>query len=364
MLFGKSKRHPARMPASVSGTRSTADTSAADRSSGQPTRSTAETAHLVGPGCVKLRGGIVEWRPASGRRVLLHPKYLRRILIYGRADVSGAALQLLWREAIQIVYLSRGGHKLLGRLQPSGPSPHLPRLLHLAAADPGMRLRLAREVVLQKIVSEVNTTRYYQRQGKGKSAGAVLRKLLSLQGNVKEAESIPSLLGIEGAAGASWLQYFASLVPAPWEFQHRRSRPPDGPVNALLSLGYTFALSRCQTQLAAADLDPLVGFLHEVRSGRPALACDLVEPLRAPLVDRLVLTVLGRRQLTEESFDGGRTGSRLTSKGFRRYLGIFEETFNDVSNGPSWKQQTDERIETLSHAIRNHLSDKNCSNRE
>jgi CRISPR-associated protein Cas1 len=51
-----------------------------------------------------------------------------------------------------------------------------------------------------------------------------------------------------------------------------------------------------------------MGFLHRPRPGRPSLALDLMEELRAPIADRLALTLINRRQLTPGDFrtpDGG-----------------------------------------------------------
>jgi CRISPR-associated protein Cas1 len=280
---------------------------------------------------------------------------LKRILCYGNVDFSTAALRLFWKRRIHVVFLSPGGHAVLGKLEPGGSSPNLRRLQHLAAADPAFSLTLARQTVSDKIAAAAATCRYFQQQGKGQDGGRVLAKLKECGTQAEQAKSVATLLGLEGSAAALWYGFLASVLPAGWTLPGRVAHPPTDPVNALLSLGYTFALTRCQTLLAAADLDPLVGFLHEVRPGRPSLACDLVEPLRAPLVDRLVVGMLARRQLTLDSFAQQDKAWRLNPESFKLVLSNFEQAFSQTGSGASWKEQTLVRIDQWSSSIRRHF---------
>ena len=82
----------------------------------QACSSSAETAHLIGPGCLKLQGGLLRWQPVEGRHVILHPHQIGRILMYGATDVTGSALRRIWQSGIQVVFLSPQGHQLLGKV--------------------------------------------------------------------------------------------------------------------------------------------------------------------------------------------------------------------------------------------------------
>jgi CRISPR-associated protein Cas1 len=85
-------------------------------------------------------------------------------------------------------------------------------------------------------------------------------------------------------------------------FTERSRRPPRDPINALLSFIYTLLTNECVAACEGVGLDPQVGFLHALRSGRPALALDLMEELRAPLADRFVLTLINRGQVKPDDF--------------------------------------------------------------
>ncbi len=108
-------------------------------------------------------------------------------------------------------------------------------------------------------------------------------------------------------------------------FQVRR--PPTDPVNALLSRGYTFLLSRTVARCEALGLE----VLHAFRSGRPSLACDLMEPLRLPAADRRAIELCNEGRLEPSSFVAGEDGGiRLHPWSMGRTISTWEE---DWQNG-------------------------------
>lgn len=106
-------------------------------------------------------------------------------------------------------------------------------------------------------------------------------------------------------AAAVYFRVFGRLVRSPdadIAFRGRSRRPPLDPVNALLSFVYTLFTHDCRSAAESVGLDPAVGFLHRERPGRPSLALDLMEELRAPLADRLCLSLINRRQIRSRDF--------------------------------------------------------------
>jgi CRISPR-associated protein Cas1 len=97
---------------------------------------------------------------------------------------------------------------------------------------------------------------------------------------------------------------------------------------------------QCSSALEGVGLDPQVGFLHAIRSGRPALALDLMEELRPVLADRLTLTLINRQQLSEKDFDFRPGGSVLLNESGRKTVILawqnrkVEEVNHPVLNKP------------------------------
>ena len=194
---------------------------------------------------------------------------------------------------------------------------------HRALADPEQRQRWAAAVVAAKVDSQIKAGRHYQRQGRAVAPDVLLR-LQELRDR-SPAATLEQVRGLEGAASALWFDVLGRLLNPPWVFTQRTRRPPLDPVNALLSLGYTWLLARTVARCEAAGLEVNLGGLHEYRPGRPSLACDLMEPLRAPAVDRWVVWLCNQNRVAPEDFLTGSDGVRLQPGRFPGILREWEE---------------------------------------
>lgn len=135
------------------------------------------------------------------------------------------------------------------------------------------------------------------------------------------------LMGIEGEATRTYYQALTTLLPPELGFEGRERRPPTDPVNAVLSYGYVILASDLTLDLAIAGLEPYAGYLHADRSGRTSLSLDLAEEFRQPLIDRMVLNLFVRYQLTADHFDTEPGSSRtLLNKAGKR---VFFEALTD-----------------------------------
>lgn len=84
--------------------------------------------------------------------------------------------------------------------------------------------------------------------------------------------------------------------------------------------------------MQTVGLDPYIGFLHTLRPGRASLALDMMEELRAYLGDRLVLSLINRKQLSIKDFIlHGENGVVMTDNGRKIILTAWQnrkkETF-------------------------------------
>jgi CRISP-associated protein Cas1 len=283
-------------------------------------------AHVVGPGKLKLVNGQLAFSAPEAEPLRLDPQALRTVLCYGPVGVSDEAVAVLFRHDVDVAWLTPAGTRCRGRLVRSDPSKAGLRLVqHRAFADAAWRRQWACWVVEAKIGSQLLAVRHYQRHGCG-DAGAVVRRLQEAQGACAAA-TVEALRGIEGGASAAWFGLLGRLLVAPWTFMQRVRRPPTDPVNALLSLGYTWLLARVVARCEAAGLEVYLGGLHEFRPGRPSLACDLMEPLRVPVVDRWVLGLCNEGRATPAAFMEQDGGVRLQPEWFGRILADWEKAW-------------------------------------
>ena len=114
-------------------------------------------------------------------------------------------------------------------------------------------------------------------------------ELEQLARKAERAEALDALLGLEGTAARTYFGAFTGMIKGDaalsgtFDLDGRNRRPPKDPINALLSFVYSLLTKDFALALSAVGLDPLLGFYHQPRFGRPALALDLMEEFR-PLV--------------------------------------------------------------------------------
>lgn len=246
---------------------------------------------------------------------------LGAVVIVGDAMVSSRVLQACTERGIALTYLSRSG-RMMARVDAPGSGNVLLRRAHYRAADdPAIAHCLARMFIAGKVR---NTRSIYMRFLRETSDPPDALKLLPDQfqqilASLKRSMDIQEVRGLEGAAAKLHFGHIHHLITdgqSPFAVHGRSRRPPRDPFNATLSFVYSLLMSDCSAALAAAGLDPQVGFLHTDRPGRPSLALDLMEEFR-PVADRFVLTLINRKELSARdfrSYDGGAVLLRGTGR--------------------------------------------------
>lgn len=234
-----------------------------------------------------------------------------RATVVGHPRIPVSIFQTLMKEGIPVGFVSEKGH-WYGTLHPDGDRNVARRLLQYEQTrNPAARLACARKVVAAKIR---NQRRALQRLAGNRREGDLqvdlIEELRQLQRKTAQAPDADALRGIEGCAAARYFERLAAFFPEATPFNGRSRRPPRDAANSLLSWTYTIVLSEIDAALRLQGLDPCLGWLHEVSAGTPALSLDLLEPLRAPVCDLLVLNLLNHAILGPADFhisaeDGG-----------------------------------------------------------
>lgn len=124
-------------------------------------------------------------------------------------------------------------------------------------------------------------------------------------------------------------------------FEGRNRRPPRDCFNALLSFLYSLLCHDARSALESSGIDAAAGFLHRDRPGRPSMALDLMEEFRAPLADRLALTLINRRQITADDFDKEESGAFFLKEDSRKkVLNAWQERKKTVLVHPFLQEKT------------------------
>jgi CRISPR-associated protein Cas1 len=174
------------------------------------------------------------------------------------------------------------------------------------------------------VSGKVRNCRTLLRRNLETDPAGVLDRLGELATAAESAASLETLLGAEGMAAKLYFAAFATLLKNGFAFDGRNRRPPRDPVNATLSFLYALLAKECYVAVMAAGLDPLLGFLHKPRYGRPSLALDLAEEFRPLLADSATLAMLNTGEVKEEHFVVRAGACGLTPAGRRAVLGGWE----------------------------------------
>lgn len=256
--------------------------------------------------------------------------HLGGLTVFGNVLLSPFLLKRCAEDGRSVVWLSRVG-RFVGRLcGPVSGNVLLREAQHEALASGERRALVARQFVVGKIRGQRAVLMRAARESSGADEDAIRKAVGQLDAagaQARECADVAEARGAEGQAAAVYFGVLHRLLSAPgMAFETRSRRPPRDPVNALLSFLYTLLRAECEAALEGVGLDPQVGFLHALRPGRPALALDLMEEFRAPLADRLALTLLNRRQLSPAHFEPRPGGAvYLNEEGRRVLLTAYQE---------------------------------------
>ena len=159
--------------------------------------------------------------------------------------------------------------------------------------------------------------------------------------------ALGTLQGMEGASAAAFFRGYALLLKQDMGiedgFQGRKRRPPTDPVNALLSFGYTLLMNHVLSAVQIVGFDPYIGYLHSQGYGKPSLALDLMEEMRTPIVDSVVLTVINKQILQAKHFEEKFGVYQLTAPGRKSFLQQFEQRLNTEIQHPIFQYKASYR---------------------
>jgi CRISP-associated protein Cas1 len=247
-------------------------------------------------------------------RVPIHN--LGSIVCFGNVACSPFLMGLCGERNVTLSFLTENG-RFLARVQgPVSGNVLLRKEQYRRSDDTIASGVIARSIVTAKIANSRIVLQRAQRDRQELQDDPALKKALddlwTLIQAVKDEANLDRIRGIEGSAASTYFGVFDSLIGTNREhfaFNGRSRRPPKDNINALLSFLYTLLVHDVRSALEGVGLDPAVGFLHRDRPGRPSLALDLMEELRAYLADRLALSLVNRQQVKPEGFTKTESGA-------------------------------------------------------
>lgn len=289
------------------------------------------TAYIVEPGSVvRSRGRTLHVMRDGKHLAKWELTHLDSLTLVGRVNVTMPCLTLLLRCGIPCVFVTTDG-RFRGRLTPPKSGKVQLRAAQYALfADPSARTAAARKIVKGKLLAMQAILEHYASHETDPLIGETSLALQSLMERLPGASSVPTLLGLEGAAASKYFGALRHLNRGNLPFGTRSTRPPRDPVNSMLSFGYSLLAAEIHALLETAGLDPWLGYYHGLAPHRPSLVLDVMEPFRHLVIDWAVIRAVNLGRFSGGDFVSmGNGGVRLSHAAIKRFIAVFEQAMLD-----------------------------------
>ena len=285
------------------------------------------TLYIVEPGRhLETQGE--SFRVTAGPEIvaLLPKRRLDRIELGPGCTLDIEALDLAAAAGVEIHRVDGHG-ETLGLWSP--PETRMSRAKrHLAQAavilDPEKRLGLARILVGGRIRGQRALLHRANRDRKNPDIAAAAARMNMIIRRTAGATSLSQAMGFEGEAGALYWPALGRALDAPMNFSKRRRKPTGSAFDLILN-GLAALLARdIRVALSRAGLHAGFPVLHEAADGEDALAYDLMEEFRAPLMESVAVALVNRRAVTPDMFDSVNGAPRMGRQGWAALVRGYE----------------------------------------
>ncbi|MBI1366037.1 MAG: CRISPR-associated endonuclease Cas1 [Alphaproteobacteria bacterium] len=288
------------------------------------------------------------------------------VALFGPVSLTTPTLHELFRRNTPVAWFSTGGW-LMGHTHGTGPeNAYIRTNQYRASFDEARSRAIARGLVAAKIKNQRTMLRRNWRDeksadGKDEALGS-LKRLIA---RAEHAESAQALLGFEGEAAAIYFRYLDRMIASPadadlasgFSFEKRNRRPPEDPVNAMLSLSYALLMRTFFAALQSVGFDPYRGFYHVIRHGRPALALDMMEPYRPILADSAVISAINNGEVKPDGFYRNGPSCMMKSGARKALIAAYERRLDQETTHPLFGYRVSMRrlIEVQVRLLARHL---------
>ena len=277
---------------------------------------------------VGVRDGRIEVKHKSGMTTSIPIETAEGLSLFGPVSVSTQCLRECLEHGIDVHYYATTGNYHGKLTSTRHVNVARQRMQARLGDDDGFCLLLCKRIISAKIHNQIVVLRRYARTT-GINIDGYVVAMKNAEKKTETCRGREELMGHEGMAARSYYEGLGKMAAADFRFKGRSKRPPLDPFDSMLSLGYTILLYAIYGAIESRGLNPYMGFLHSDREKHPALASDLMEEWRAPIVDSVVMSMVNGHEISIERFHAlpGQPGIFLDKDGFRAFVGKLEKRF-------------------------------------
>lgn len=169
--------------------------------------------------------------------------------------------------------------------------------------DNNKRLEIAKSFIEAGSYNIYRNLTYYN--NRGKDLNQYMKDIEHLRKQIKLCKDVPELMGIEGNIRKIYYSSWNIIINQDVAFEKRVKNPPDNAINSLISYVNTIIYTRVLSQIYKTQLNPTISYLHEPSERRFSLCLDISEIFKPIIADRLIFSMLNKKQITQKDFEEG-----------------------------------------------------------
>lgn len=289
--------------------------------------------YLFNPGRMSRKDNTLSFTPVDENNVEGQTRYIPietvdNIYCFGSLDANSALYNFLGKNHVSVHFFDYYEHYtgsfmskdylLAGKMQ-------IEQTRHYSSDK--KRLVIARKFIEGAAFNMVKNLSYYTNRGKDLSEN--IDRIMNYQLLISNTTKIDELMGIEGNIRQAYYAGF-DIIINDFEMGNRTKQPPTNEINTLISFGNMLCYTACLSQIYHTQLTPTISFLHEPGYRRYSLALDLAEIFKPMLVDRIIFTVLNKRQIKASDFRKELNACVMKDSARKTFVQAFEEKLKET----------------------------------
>lgn len=285
----------------------------------------ARNYYITQPGRLRRKDNTLYLEREEAPRVPIPVEDIDALYLYGELDLNTRLLNFLTQKHIPFHVFNYYGY-YAGSYYPreylNSGSLLVKQVQHYE--KPAKRMTIAHEFVESAVFNMLRILRYHT--NRGKNCSSQIESIETILAESRTARNTNALMGYEGIIRDTYYTAFNTILTLKVPFEKRVRRPPDNPINAIISFGNSMMYTACLTEIYRTQLNPTISFLHEPGDRRFSLSLDLAEIFKPLIIDRIIFRLFNRQQLNESKhFEENLNGCYLNEKGRKLFIAAFDE---------------------------------------
>lgn len=282
--------------------------------------------HLINEGILTKHDFTILFEGDEGKKYI-PVETAESIYVYSNVVFSGNFFEFVNKYGLNVNIIDRYGEKVGSFVSQNNRRNIKTEIKQIKLyEDEKARLDLARRLEIASISNLRANLRYYERRKPDEMLQDTISYITDLIHKLNDSKDITGLMALEARARQKYYQCFNVIMTASgFSFKRRSKRPPEDPLNAMISFGNTLLYQRFANEINRTSLDIRIGVVHATNNRPESLNLDLADLFKPIIVDRTIFTLVNRKMLDIHDFvEVENNGVYLSKNGKRLFLQEFE----------------------------------------